>query len=38
VDFEEDRDDYDFEDDSDSFALSNTDQGALKEAVGSVIE
>jgi hypothetical protein len=37
VDYDEDRDDSDFEDDSDSMALSNTDQGALKEVVGSAI-
>ena len=38
VDFDEDRDDYDFEDDMDSLELSNTDQGALKAAVGGAIE
>ena len=38
MDYEEDRDDYDFEDDGDSLALSNTDQNALKAVVGSVIE
>lgn len=30
VDYDEDRDDYDFEDDADNLTLSNTDQGALK--------
>ena len=43
VDYDEDRDDYDFEDtdvddpNADSFALSNTDQGVLKEQIGYAI-
>lgn len=42
LDYDEDRDDYDFDetDDNsnhDSFALSNTDQGALQQAVGNAL-
>ena len=43
LDYDEDRDDYDFDEtdaddpNHDSFALPNTDQGALKQAVGTAL-